>query len=421
MALTGIKGFNDILPAEVGTWQHVERTARAVFEMYGFSEIRVPIMEKTELFARSIGDATDIVEKEMYSFVDKGGHGVTLRPEGTAGVIRSFVEHKLHVVDGVTKLYYLGPMFRYERPQKGRYRQFHQIGVEVAGVADPKIDAQVLTMLCHFFAQLGLTEPRLHINSLGCHECRPDYRHKLQEFLRERLDILCEDCRRRYGTNPLRALDCKVAGCREATAGAPAMLDNLCAACDDHFTRTKQYLDMAGTGYHINPRMVRGLDYYTRTTFELVTEKLGSQSAVAAGGRYDRLIEELGGPALPGIGFAMGVERVVLLLEGADFSRRPDLFIAYHGSAAADESFRLMSRLQRLGIAVEIDYEGKSLKSQMRRADKYRARYTLIIGEDELSREAAVLKSMDSGEQQDVRLDAEELARVVGVAGSHGA
>lgn len=409
MALTGIKGFNDILPGEVRKWQHVEKTARRVFETYGFSEIRVPVLEKTELFSRSIGDATDIVEKEMYSFTDKGGNAITLRPEGTAGVIRAFIEHKLHTADSVAKLYYLGQMFRYERPQKGRYRQFHQIGVEVAGVSDPKIDAQVLTMLCHFFAELGLIEPRLQINSLGCHDCRPEYRRKLREFLRERLESLCDDCKRRYDTNPLRALDCKAAGCREATVGAPSVLDHLCAGCEDHFSRTKRYLDAAGTGYDINPRMVRGLDYYTRTTFELVTGLLGSQSAVAAGGRYDRLIEELGGPALPGIGFALGVERVVLLLDGEGFEKRPDLFIAYHGEAAGDAAFLLMSRLQRLGISVELDYEGKSMKSQMRRADKFRARYTLIIGEDELAKGKAALKQMDRGVQEEVVLDADAI------------
>jgi histidyl-tRNA synthetase len=410
VALTGIKGFNDILPGEVRKWQHVEKTARRVFETYGFSEVRVPVLEKTELFARSIGDATDIVEKEMYSFTDKGGNAITLRPEGTAGVIRAFIEHKLHAADSVAKLYYMGQMFRYERPQKGRYRQFHQIGVEVAGVSDPKIDAQVLTMLCHFFAELGLTEPRLQINSLGCHECRPEYRKKLREFLSERLESLCDDCKRRYETNPLRALDCKAVGCREATVGAPSVLDHLCAGCEDHFSRTKKYLDAAGTGYDINPRMVRGLDYYTRTTFELVTGLLGSQSAVAAGGRYDRLIEELGGPALPGIGFALGVERVVLLLDGEGFESRPDLFIAYHGEAAGDAAFLLMCRLQRKGISVELDYEGKSLKSQMRRADKFRARYTLIIGEDELARGKAALKEMDRGVQEEVVLDADAIA-----------
>jgi histidyl-tRNA synthetase len=410
VALTGIKGFNDILPGEVRKWQHVEDTARRVFETYGFSEIRVPVLEKTELFSRSIGDATDIVEKEMYSFTDKGGNAITLRPEGTAGVIRAFIEHKLHVVDSVAKLYYMGQMFRYERPQKGRYRQFHQIGVEVAGVSDPKIDAQVLTMLCRFFEELGLDEPRLQINSLGCHECRPEYRGKLREFLRERLESLCDDCKRRYETNPLRALDCKATGCREATVGAPSVLDHLCSGCEDHFSRTKKYLDAVGTCYDINPRMVRGLDYYTRTTFELVTGLLGSQSAVAAGGRYDRLIEELGGPALPGIGFALGVERVVLLLDGEGFEKRPDLFIAYHGEAAGDAAFLLMSRLQRMGVSVELDYEGKSLKSQMRRADKFRARYTLIIGEDELAKGMAVLKEMDRGVQGEVTLDADAIA-----------
>jgi histidyl-tRNA synthetase len=413
VALTGIKGFNDILPGEVRKWQHVEATARRVFETYGFSEIRVPVLEKTELFARSIGDATDIVEKEMYSFIDKGENAITLRPEGTAGVIRAFIEHKLHVVDSVAKLYYMGPMFRYERPQKGRYRQFHQIGVEVAGVSDPKVDAQVLTMLCHFFAEIGLDEPRLQINSLGCHDCRPEYRQKLRDFLRERLDSLCDDCKRRYETNPLRALDCKSTGCKEATVGAPSVLDNLCAGCDDHFARTRGYLDSAGTAYEINPRMVRGLDYYTRTTFELITDRLGSQSAVAAGGRYDRLIEELGGPAYPGIGFALGVERVVLLLDNEGYGTRPDLFIAFHGEPAGNETFRLMSRLQRRGVSVEIDYEGKSLKSQMRRADKFKARYTLIIGEDELAKGAAALKEMDTGIQSEVVLDPERIAAIV--------
>jgi len=413
VAINGIKGFNDILPGEVGKWRHVEDTARRVFGIYGFSEIRVPVLEKTELFARSIGDATDIVEKEMYSFTDKGGNGVTLRPEGTAGVIRSFIEHKLHVADSVAKLYYMGPMFRYERPQKGRYRQFHQIGVEVAGVTDPKIDAQVLTMLCQFFAELGLTEPRLQINSLGCHECRPAYREKLKDFLQARLEDLCDDCRRRYLTNPLRALDCKAAGCREATAAAPSVLDHLCPGCEDHFSRTRAYLEAAGTEYEINPRMVRGLDYYTRTTFELVTGMLGSQSAVAAGGRYDRLIEELGGPPLPGIGFAMGVERVVLLLGDADFGVRPDLFIAFHGEAAGNEAFRLMCRLQRLGASVEMDYEGKSLKSQMRRADKLGARHTLILGEEEMAKGVAAIKVMDSGAQQEVELDADRIMTVL--------
>ncbi len=411
--ITGIKGFNDILPGEVERWQHIESTARRVFGLYGYSEIRIPILEKTELFCRSIGDTTDIVEKEMYSFVDKGENAVTMRPEGTASVMRAYIEHKLYAQDPVSKLYYMGPMFRYERPQKGRYRQFHQIGAEVTGVTDPKVDAQVLTMLCHFFAELGLTEPTLQINSLGCPECRPVYREALKNYLRERLDQLCDDCKRRYETNPLRALDCKSPHCREATANAPAVLDHLCSGCDDHFAATRRHLERAGTPYSINNRMVRGLDYYTRTTFELVTGLLGAQSAVAAGGRYDGLIADLGGPAIPGIGFAMGVERVALLLGEQKFAQRPDLFIAALGSEAQDEAFRLMCGLQRLGISVEMDYEGKSLKSQMRRSDKFNTRFTLIIGSDELANRRATLKDMDTGSQSDVLLDPSAIADLV--------
>jgi histidyl-tRNA synthetase len=413
VAINGVKGFNDILPGEVEKWQHIEATARRVFELYGLSEIRIPILEKTELFSRSIGDATDIVEKEMYSFEDKGGTKVTMRPEGTASVMRAFIEHKMHALDPVARLYYMGPMFRYERPQKGRYRQFHQIGAEVTGVSAPTVDAQVLTMLTHFFQELGLTEPSLQINSLGCPDCRPVYREALKAFLLDKIELLCEDCVRRYETNPLRALDCKSPGCQEATKGAPAMLDYLCADCSDHFARTRSYLDLVGTAYTINERMVRGLDYYTRTTFEMVTSLLGSQSAVAAGGRYDGLISELGGPQLPGIGFAIGVERVALLLAEKDFSRRPALFIAAMGEKAHTEAFRLMTALQRDGVAVEIDYEGKSLKSQMRRADKFKSRFTLIVGDDELGRGTAPLKDMDGGTQAEVALDAAAILPLV--------
>jgi histidyl-tRNA synthetase len=304
----------------------------------------------------------------------------------------------------------MGPMFRYERPQKGRYRQFHQIGAEVTGVVDPAIDAQILTMLCHFFAELGLTEPSLEINSLGCPECRPLYRQALKGFLLRKLGLLCDDCKRRFETNPLRVLDCKASGCREATEGAPSVLDYLDNDCAEHFSRTRHYLEGAGTAYAVNPRMVRGLDYYTRTTFELVTGLLGAQSAVAAGGRYDGLISDLGGPKLPGIGFAMGVERVALLMADKDFKKRPDLFIAALGEAAHDLAFSLMCALQRLNVSVEIDYEGKSLKSQMRRSDKFNACFTLIIGEDELQKGRGVLKNMDAGSQEEVSLTKEEIA-----------
>ncbi|GAB4300687.1 MAG: histidine--tRNA ligase [Desulfuromonadia bacterium] len=414
MSLTAIKGFNDILPGEVEIWQRIEETARRVFSLHGFSEIRIPILEKTELFARSIGDATDIVEKEMYSFVDKGGNRATLRPEGTAGVMRAFIEHKLHALDSVTKLYYLGPMFRYERPQKGRYRQFHQIGAEVIGVADPMVDAQLLVMLTQFFAALGLDEPRLMINSLGCPDCRPSYRETLVSYLSSRTHLLCEDCRRRIGTNPLRALDCKVEGCREATVDAPAMLDHLCSPCASHFDRVQRYLHLSGTPHRVDRRMVRGLDYYTRTTFELVTSLLGAQSAVAAGGRYDRLIADLGGPALPGIGFALGVERVALLLSG--MSGRvdpPRLFIAAIGEEPRRRGFALMTELQRRGVSVAVDYEGKSLKSQMRRADRFGSPFVLIVGDRELEQGEGVLKRMENGEQRSIQLSVETLVDAI--------
>ncbi|MDD2897068.1 MAG: histidine--tRNA ligase [Desulfuromonadaceae bacterium] len=404
MALTAVKGFNDILPGESGRWQHIEQTARRVFELNGFGEIRVPVLEKTELFCRSIGDTTDIVEKEMYTFVDKGENSVTLRPEGTAGVMRAFIEHKMYTQDPVAKLYYLGPMFRYERPQKGRYRQFHQIGAEITGVNDPLADAQVLNMLTSFFREIGLSEPTLQINSLGCPECRPAYRAALRSYLDERMEHLCEDCRRRFATNPLRTLDCKVPGCVAATAGAPSVLEHLCSGCDDHFASVCRYLKISSTPYSINARMVRGLDYYTRTTFEMVTGLLGSQSAVAAGGRYDGLISQLGGPAIPGIGFAMGVERIALLLNEQDFTTHPDLFIATMGEGERDTAFSLFDGLLKSGIRVEMDYEGKSLKSQMRRADKLKASYSLVIGENEVASGRATVKRMIDGRQTEAPL-----------------
>jgi histidyl-tRNA synthetase len=413
VALTAIKGFNDILPGESGRWQYIEKSARHIFELNGFSEIRVPVMEKTELFCRSIGDATDIVEKEMYTFTDKGENSVTLRPEGTAGVMRALIEHKLYALDPVAKLYYFGPMFRYERPQKGRYRQFHQIGAEITGVNDPLADAQVLNMLSAFFREIGLNEPSLQINSLGCPECRPSYRTALLSFLDGRLGSLCDDCKRRYITNPLRTLDCKVPGCIEATIGAPAMLDRLCSVCDEHFKSVRRYLELSCTPFSLNTRMVRGLDYYTRTTFEMVTGQLGAQSAVAAGGRYDGLISQLGGPEIPGIGFAIGLERVALLLGQREFITTPDLFIATLGQGELDIAFRLMNGLLESGVRVEIDYEGKSLKSQMRRADKLKARFSMVIGQDEVTSGRASLKRMSDGVVTEVVLTVEEIGRFV--------
>lgn len=405
MSISGIKGMNDILPGDIETWQFLEQRAREVFATYGFSEIRTPVPEKTELFCRSIGETTDIVEKEMYTFADKSDNSLTLRPEGTAPVMRAFIQNKLFNRDAVSKLYYMGPMFRYERPQKGRYRQFHQIGVEALGVEDAKIDAQILAMLHCYFQTIGITSVALQINSLGCPDCRPTYRQQLIDYLEARLDQLCDDCRRRYQKNPLRVLDCKSKGCQEATQDAPAIIDHLCAGCADHFEQVKTYLGALEIPFSVNARMVRGLDYYVRTTFEMVTDQLGSQNAVAAGGRYDGLVESLGGPALPGIGFAIGLERLVLM-KGEDLVQpaAPQLFIAALGAAAADQAFVLMSRLQAQGIRAEMDFQGKSLKAQMRRADKLHSAYALILGDDEIASGRAQLKDMKDSSQTEVAL-----------------
>lgn len=406
LSIAAIKGMNDILPGEVETWQFLEQSAREVFGLYGFSEIRTPVPEKTELFCRSIGETTDIVEKEMYTFSDKSGNSLTLRPEGTAPVMRAFIQNRLHNLDPVSKLYYMGPMFRYERPQKGRYRQFHQLGVEVVGVEDAKIDAQVLAMLHHYFIHIGISSVSLQVNSLGCPECRPGYRQALIHYLESRLDHLCGECQRRYQTNPLRVLDCKVPGCQTATADAPSVLEHLCTPCRDHFDQVKEYLQVLNIPFAVNERMVRGLDYYVRTTFELVTDQLGSQNAVAAGGRYDGLVESLGGPALPGIGFAIGLERLVLMKgEQQVAPAGPQLFIAAMGKEAADKAFVLMSQLQTAGVRAEMDYLGKSLKAQMRRANKLNAAFTLILGEEELQSGQAQLKDMSDSSQATVRLN----------------
>ncbi len=406
MSITAIKGMNDVLPGEVETWQFLEQSARDVFSLYGFSEIRTPIAEKTELFCRSIGETTDIVEKEMYTFNDKSNHSMTLRPEGTAPVMRAFIQNHLHNLDPVSKLYYMGPMFRYERPQKGRYRQFHQLGVEVLGVEDAKVDAQVLAMLHQYFARIEIDSVSLQINSLGCPECRPGYQQELIAYLESRLDQLCVECQRRYQTNPLRVLDCKAAGCQAATIDAPSVLDHLCSSCNDHFTQVKYYLNALQVPFKVNSRMVRGLDYYVRTTFELVTDQLGSQNAVAAGGRYDGLVESLGGPALPGIGFAIGLERLVLMKNEQRISpATPQLFIAALGKEATDRAFVLMSQLQIAGVRAEMDYLGKSLKAQMRRANKLNAAFTLILGEDELESGQAQLKNMSDSSQSIIALE----------------
>jgi histidyl-tRNA synthetase len=403
--IKAIRGFNDILPDEIGKWQFAEETAREVFEGFGFSEIRIPILERTELFSRGIGEATDIVEKEMYTFVDRSGNSLTLRPEATASIARAYLEHQLYTFDPVAKLYCIGPMFRYERPQKGRYRQFYQIDAEVFGVENPMVDAEVIIMLIHFLKRVGFENLELQINTLGDQTCRPKYREELKRFLTSKSFQLCEDCQRRLQTNPLRIFDCKVETCQEAIANAPKVSDFICSECQKHFDLVKKYLETAGLQYILNPRMVRGLDYYTRTAFEVVSYQLGSQNAVAGGGRYDNLFQEIGGLEIPGIGFAIGMERLVSLLpRDKEFISYPHLFVAALGQEPSKEAYRIVNQLHLEGIRAELDYEGKSLKSQMRRADKLKARYVLILGEDELKRGKAALRNMETKSQEEIAI-----------------
>ena len=405
MKIKALNGFKDILPDDVLLWRRVEEQARNVLERFHFAEIRLPVLEKTELFSRSIGADTDIVEKEMYTFVDKQ---VTMRPEATASLMRAYIEHSMHGARPVQRLFTIGPMFRHERPQKGRLRQFHQLDVEVLGSASPRLDAELMSLGECLFSELGVSTS-LEINSLGCPECRPRYRSVLLAFIEERLDQLCDDCRRRSVTNPLRVLDCKKEGCRRQVAEAPSVIDYLCETCSTHFAEVRRNLDLLGVDYSVNKFMVRGLDYYVRTTFEFITDQLGSQSAVCAGGRYDGLIEMLGGPKIPGIGFAMGFERLVLLLkqqeDQSDSHQEIDLFIAGLGEEAADFSFKLMHELRENGLRVDMDLDTKSLKSQMKQADKAGARYALIVGSQELEDKQAPLRNMKTGEQTDLQLE----------------
>jgi len=403
MKISAIKGVKDILPDEIARVQQLEETAHRMFERFGYSEIRIPIFEYTGLFARGIGATTDIVEKEMYTFEDRDGKKLTLRPEGTASVVRAYIEHQMYRHRPVTKLYYLGPMFRHERPQAGRFRQFYQIGLEALGTSSSALDVEVLALLTWTLQEVNATEIQLELNSLGDAACRPDYRKALQSFLKDRLNKLCEECQRRYETNPLRILDCKKEGCRAITATAPSPLDHLCPDCLAHFQQVKSGLNRLKIPFVINERLVRGLDYYTRTAFEVTTTKLGAQNAIAAGGRYDGLVEELGGPPTPGIGFAMGVERITSLMRPVE-PRKPDLFFALLGEEAARQMLPLIMQLQREGLKIEMDYSGGSLKKQMSLSDKLVARYTLIIGDNELKSGKSILRNMSTKEQQELDL-----------------
>jgi histidyl-tRNA synthetase len=400
--IKAVKGTRDLLPPSTEVWNRVESVARAVFRAYNYHEIRTPVLEETQLFARGVGQETDIVTKEMYTFEDRDGTSLTLRPENTASVIRAYIEHRLDQRPGVQKLYYMGPMFRRERPQKGRYRQFYQIGAEAIGSESPMVDAEVIEMVVRILRDAGLAGFQVLLNSVGCPNCRPQYIELLRQELQQVKERMCEDCRRRADTNPLRVLDCKVEADQPIIDKLPSILDHLCEICKPHFAAVQGYLRDAGIAYEIRPRLVRGLDYYMRTTFEVVHGSLGAQNSVLGGGRYDGLAESLGSKVhAPGIGFSIGEDRLVMSVEPESHASTLDLFIAPLGEAAAREGARLARVLRADGVAVELLAEGK-LKRAMELANKLNARYTLIVGDNEIATGQYALKNMQTGEQKNV-------------------
>ncbi|MCA1959447.1 MAG: histidine--tRNA ligase [Desulfomonile sp.] len=402
-----IKGFHDILPEDTPKWDFLVRTAKATLEAFGYREIVPPIMERTELFARGIGELTDIVEKEMYTFEDKGGETLSLRPEATAGILRAVVEHALLRQDPILKLYAIGPMFRRERPSKGRFRQFFQVDAEVLGDDSPQTDAETILAAYCIMENIGAQGLMMEINSVGCPVCRATYREVLRNYLEPHLSVLCDDCRRRYERNPLRVLDCKVDRCVEIAAKAPLISNRLDESCREHFDAVKRSLELVGVPFREEPRMVRGLDYYTRTAFEIVHEELGRSKAVGGGGRYDNLIKELGGPEVSGIGFAIGLERLSMGIPDDDprFARSIDVYVAPVGDNALNACFTVVNALRRAGLSCEARYTAKSLKSHMRAADRCGAQRVIMIGEDELARNEATVRDMTTKEQTPVKMD----------------
>jgi histidyl-tRNA synthetase len=414
MILNNLPGTRDLLPDEIARWQVAEERARRIFEQYGFLEIRTPIIEPTELFARGIGGDTDIVGKEMYTFRDQSDRSVTLRPEATASAVRAYLQNTMYRGGGLTKLYYLGPMFRHEKKQKGRWRQFYQIGAEALGSDHPAVDAEMIEMALWLLESLGV-KAKLLINSVGCAACRPGYIEQLRNELQTYLPHLCDDCRRRATTNTLRIFDCKVESCQPYISCLPAIIDHLCVDCSGHFSKVRMYLEVAGIAYEIHPRLVRGLDYYVRTAFEIVSGELGAQNALVGGGRYDGLSEILGGPHVPALGFAMGLDRLVMILpagQSAERQWRPKLFLAYLGDPAFKKALEVMRFLRQRGHACSLDFSQGSLKSQMRLANKLGAEHVLILGENELARERYTIKKLYDSRQWEVTLS--ELADYLG-------
>lgn len=403
------RGTKDITPKDVYKWHYIEKKFREICALYGYEEIRTPIFEHTEVFSRSVGDTTDVVQKEMYTFTDRGDRQLSLKPEGTAGVIRSFIENKMYADTQPTKLYYITPCFRYERPQAGRQRQFHQFGIEVLGSDGPSVDAEVISLAVQFFNEMGLNNLSVNINSVGCPTCREEYNRKLKEYLDQKVDVLCETCLERKDKNPMRVIDCKNPHCKENLQDIPFMIDHLCEDCKDHFDKLQTYLKEMDINYVVDKTIVRGLDYYKKTAFEIISNDIGSQSTVCGGGRYDGLVEMLGGPkGISGIGFGLGAERLLLTLENNNIEienpKSTDIYIATIGDAAKTKSFKLIKDLRTNHISADNDHLDKSLKAQFKYSDKLNAKYTVVIGDDELANDTAILKNMKTSEQTTIKL-----------------
>jgi histidyl-tRNA synthetase len=403
------KGTQDILPEDINKWYYIENIIRKILNKYGYKEIRTPIFEHTELFIRSIGESTDIVNKEMFTFPDRKGRSLTLRPEGTASVVRAYLEKRMDRISKVVKLFYFGPMFRCEKPQAGRYRQFNQFGIELIGSQSPVADVEIIAAALEIYKTLGLKGLKVLINSVGCKKCRSDYTNKLKEFLVKKEDLLCYECKNRMRKNPLRVLDCKNESCQAVLKNAPKIINNLCKECNIHFKSVKSLLNDLKIEYTVDDKLVRGLDYYTKTAFEIVSGELGAQNAIAGGGRYDNLVEELGGKETPAVGFAAGIERMIITMEKQKVSwpKKQDLDVFVVNTNEKDNSlaFILLQKIRKSGLFADLDYSGKSLKSQMRAANKYGAKYTLIIGEEELSRNMVTLRNMETKEQKEIKID----------------
>ncbi|MBQ9757754.1 MAG: histidine--tRNA ligase [Clostridia bacterium] len=416
--ITKPRGTEDVLPKDSKLWQYIEKTAREVCDLYGYKEIRTPVFEHTELFQRGVGDTTDVVQKEMYTFEDKGGRSITLKPEGTATLVRSYIENSLYANPQPTKLSYIIPCFRYEKPQSGRLREFHQFGIECFGASGASTDAEIISLAWMFLKKLGLSGITLNINSIGCPVCKKEYNQKLRSYFEEYKGELCPTCLERLEKNPMRIIDCKSEICSRIAKDAPKMVDHLCQECSDHFEETKERLSGMGIEFEVNPDIVRGLDYYTKTVFEFVSDCLGAQSTVCGGGRYSGLVEELGGKPADGIGFAAGIERLILVLkaqkgEAAQIDDGPDLFVAAMGDDADKMAQKLIFELRTKGIHAQQDLCGRSLKAQMKYADKLAAKFSIVIGDDEIANNKGNLKNMGTGEVKEISLTADAICEIL--------